>query len=356
MHFNGNMLRLARQIRNMSQGEIVDSLNGEITQGTLSKIERGRIQPDMNMVEAFAKCLRVHSNFFYEDGYLRQPPVSYHRKRSKLKVSDREAIHGLSEVLRLSLKKCLESVEYDHEGPKLPSFDLDQFSGDAREAARLVRNALKLPRGPINNLSALAEKSGVIVCRFNFGSDLIDGFCQHSDGTLPPIIFINSALPVDRMRFSLAHEIGHLVCHDVPNPEQEIQANQFASEFLMPVEDIYDDLRDFNLNKAMELKMYWGTSMQSLINKAWDVGRIGDKKRTSYFIEMSRRGWRKTEPVEASHFFERPSVLEGILRAHTEELGYTNEDLSEMFGLYPSELNKLFPIASRPKLRVVAAN
>lgn len=356
MTFNGNMLRLARQIRSKSQDELVDSLNGEVTQGTLSKIERGRIQPDESTVRSLARSLRFHPNFFFEDGYLRQPPVSYHRKRSKLRASDREAIHGASEVIRLSLRKCLESVEYIFDGPSLPRLDLDQFDGDAREAAKLVRSVLKLPRGPVNNLSAIAERSGAIVCSFNFGSQLIDGFCQHSDGVLPPIIFINSTLPVDRMRYSLAHEIGHLVCHDVPNPEQEIQANQFASELLMPSDDVYDDLRDFTLHKAMELKMYWGTSMQSLIMKAWELGRIGDKRKQNYFIEMSRRGWRKSEPVEATRFHEKPSVLEGILRAHVNELGYSQQDLSEMFGLYPSELNKYLPVDSRPKLRVVASN
>ncbi len=356
MAFNGNMLRLARQVRKVSQEGLVESLRGKLTQGTLSKIEHGRVQPDDEVVAALASALRFQPSFFTDAAYLRQPPVSYHRMRTKLLTSDRDAIHGKSEVIRLALAKCLASAEPERPAIPLPSFDLDQFSGDPKEAARATRAALNVPRGPIQSLTSIAERAGVVICPFDFGSALIDGFCQQSDGQLPPLVFINTPMAIDRYRYSLAHEIGHLVCHAVPNAQQEIQANQFASEFLMPSDEIYDDLRDFSLAKAMELKLYWGTSMQALTYKAWELGRIGDQKKQNCFIEMSRRGWRKTEPIEVRNFHERPAVLRALIDVHIRELGYSVPELAEMFGLLPSEVRAFLPIEeTRPKLRLVSS-
>lgn len=357
MPFNGQMLTLARQLKKFSQIELLEASNEKISQAMLSKIERGRVQPDEKLVESLALALSVRPSFFFNSSYLRQPPMSYHRKRKKLSAKDLQSVHGASEVIRISLERCLEEIELDSDGPELPAFDLDQFDGDASEAARAVRTRLKLPRGPVRNLAQVLEASGVIIAPFNFGSPLIDGFCQHAHGALPSMIFLNNILSVDRIRFSLAHEAGHLVCHDTPNPEQELQANQFASEFLMPTADIYDDLREMTLSKAMELKLYWGTSMQSLIQKAWSTGRISDSRRKNLFIELSRRGWRTREPVEAAGFTEIPKTFANILSAYTNELGYSLDEISEMFGINLDDLGTYYPInRSRPALRIVASN
>lgn len=359
--FNGHMLTLARTLRKFSQAGLVEKvkeLGGEMSQAMLSKIERGRIQPEEDLALFLADALRVRKSFFENPSYVRQPPISYHRKRTKLSARDLQSIHAVAEMIRLSLEKCFEALdEFDHLGPSIPSYDLDQFDGDAEEAARAVRARLRLPRGPLKNLASLMEASGVIVCQFNFGNTLIDGFCQHSHAGLPSVVFMNTQLPVDRFRFSLAHELGHLVCHDAPNPEQEIQANHFASEFLMPTSDIYDDLRDMTLSKAMELKLYWGTSMQSIIQKAWKTGRISDQRRKNLFIELSRRGWRKSEPVEASGFVESTSTFSNILKAHLDELDFSLDELSEHFGITREYLDAYYPIErSRPSLRIVASN
>ncbi|MBK7012326.1 MAG: ImmA/IrrE family metallo-endopeptidase [Xanthomonadales bacterium] len=45
------------------------------------------------------------------------------------------------------------------------------------------------------------------------------------------MIFINKDVPGDRWRFTLAHELAHLVMHDIPKPDMEDEADEFASEF-----------------------------------------------------------------------------------------------------------------------------
>ncbi len=56
------------------------------------------------------------------------------------------------------------------------------------------------------------------------------------------VLLVNSSLPQGRARFSIAHELGHLLLRHNPlgrigeprDPDQERQADRFASELLMP--------------------------------------------------------------------------------------------------------------------------
>ncbi|MER9890032.1 XRE family transcriptional regulator [Mesorhizobium sp. M0114] len=352
--FNGQLLSLARQVRKVSQSELVGSLGGAVTQGTLSKIEHGHIQPQDDLVDLIAAALRMRPSFFFDGVYVRQPPMSYHRKRQKLSVRDEESVHALAEVFRINLRKCLDAVEIETTLPPVPAIDPDEHSGDVDEIASVLRQRWSLPRGPVTDLTKIVEDAGVMVIAFDFGSSLIDGFCQFSCDGLPHFVFLNSQQPKDRFRFSLAHELGHLVMHRTPNPQQEVEANMFASEFLIPTRDIRYDLDDLSLTKFMDLKMYWGVSMQALIYKAWQIGKLSDRMFKYYNIEMSKRGFRKKEPVEAAHLREEPSTLRWIIAAHVEELGYSVDDLGEMFGLKIEDVVSLYPVPDRrPRLRLI---
>jgi len=353
--FNGELLALARGTRKVSQPELVERLDGAVSQAQLSKIEHGRIQPDEKTVERIADALRYRPAFFYSSVYQRSPPVSFHRKRQKLSAKDREAIHGQAEIYRINLRKLLAAVELEIRLPTVPSIDPDQYGGDVPKIARTLRQRWGLSRGPVKDLTKIAEDAGIIVVSFDFGTPLIDGFSQHEGDGLPAVVFINSRQPKDRYRFSLAHEIGHLVMHQTPIPEQEVQANIFASELLMPSAEIHSQLYNLSINKFMDLKLYWGCSMQALIYKAWQTGRISDRMFKYYNIEMSKRGFRSKEPIEWNGSPEAPSTLRQILSTYMEELHYTATDFGEMFGLLDEEVAVLYELSGKPRaqLRVV---
>jgi Zn-dependent peptidase ImmA (M78 family) len=143
--------------------------------------------------------------------------------------------------------------------------------------------------------------------------------------------------------------------HQTPNPEMEIQANLFASEFLMPTIDIRHQLYDLSIRKFMDLKLHWGASMQALIYKSWQTGRISDRMFKYYNIEMSKRGFRMKEPVEWTASAEAPATLKQLIGAFVGELGYSLSDLSGFFGLMEDELTALYEMPGRkkPALRLV---
>src|SRR6185369_4316254 len=95
-----------------------------------------------------------------------------------------------------------------------------------------------------------------------------------------PVIFTNRAMLGDRLRFTLAYELGHLVMHTSgsANLGESIghEANLFAAEFLMPEKDILPDFKDkhITLQLLAELKKKWKVSMQSLLYRADSLGLI----------------------------------------------------------------------------------
>ncbi len=89
------------------------------------------------------------------------------------------------------------------------------------------RRAWYLPSGPVSSMMECLERAGCIVMMCDMAEAKIDAASYQVPG-LPPVIFVNDALSGDRLRFTLAHELGHLILHRYPKPEMEREADTFA--------------------------------------------------------------------------------------------------------------------------------
>ncbi len=127
-----------------------------------------------------------------------------------------------------------------------------------------------------------------------------------------PVIVLSGDAPGDRLRFSVAHELGHLVMHrswrsDASESELEDQANKFASEFLMPEQSIQHELDPpITLSGLAKLKPRWGVSIQALIRRAYTLEIISQRQYKYLFQKLSARGWRTREPDEFAVRVEKP--------------------------------------------------
>jgi IrrE N-terminal-like domain len=151
------------------------------------------------------------------------------------------------------------------------------------------------------------------------------------------------AAPTDRGRFSLAHELGHLIMHHVPGGTavQEREADAFASDFLMPASSIRDQLRrGVDVNRLAELKPEWGTSMAALARRALDVNALSDWQYRNLMVEMSILGYRAQEPgsIEPEH----ASKIYGVLQVLMRDQGARVEELAATAGLFPDEFKQMY--------------
>lgn len=346
---NPDMLILARESRGLTQTELAKRLN--ISQGKISKIEAGVLACNADLLQSLSDVLHYRPSFFTQRRGLLGLPVSVHgpfRKKQSLSKQDIQSIQASINISRHHVECLLNSVEVNTD-LKIPYIDPDQYDGDIEEIANLVRRHLLLPSGPINNLVEALENAGCIIITCDFKTDKVDGLSLRLPEQ-PPLIFLRKDVPGDRQRFTIAHELGHIVMHFLqPNPEMEDQANLFAGAFLLPKADIAKSLRNLTIRDLATLKSHWKVSMQALLYRAKTLRTMTENQIRYLWMQLSSAGYRKQEPVPIP--VEKPKVLDELLDLHRTELGYSNKELAEVLHLYEDEfLEKYCNVSPRLKL------
>lgn len=349
---NPAMLILARESRGLTQTELARRLS--VTQGTVSKAETGLTLPSAELVAKYAHELQYTEGFFYRRADKRSLPITFHRKRKTLAAGVVRRVEADVNIKRLQLQTLLLSAEVPE--CQIPAVDLGpETSFDPRQVARDLRVHLRTPRGPIENMTALLEDHGVLVLRCDFGTTHIDGISlfDRRDG-LPPVVFVNAELCGERLRFTLAHELAHMVLHHhlpIPPMDCEVEADDFASEFLMPASDIRPFLTRVNLESIFSLKRHWKVSASALIMRAAELDKISPRTKQRFFIQMSAQGIRNPEPVPIPR--EEPTLLPELVQFHY-TIGYSDDDLSAALGIYVDEFRSQYlPEEKRAGLRLV---
>lgn len=349
------MVVLAREYRNLTQEELARKI--KVSQGSISKLE-GNVASEGNesLIQRIAAELRFPVEFFYQSGERLGFGSSsfYYRKRASISASDRKRISGVVNLLRLSVKRLLNSVELEPSRP-LPFFKIDEYGESPEHIARALRGAWNMPDGPVNNITALIESAGVIVIPCDFGSAAMDATSLRLV-EMPPLIFISKAIPGDRWRFTLAHELAHLVMHDIPRETMEDEADQFAAEFLMPEAEMkaqFSRYAKIRIQDLANLKPYWKVSMASLLYRSQTVGSISAAQAKSLWMQMSKSGYRMKEPLALP--VEKTENFEGLFQHYLKELNYTPTEIANLVLMYPEEFSPLGVESLAPKVRPIWA-
>lgn len=330
-----------------------------ISQGKLSKLENkliDRLSDDE--LSRLADALGFPPSFFLEPDDILGLPLSVHpmfRKRSSVGVRHLEQLQAQLNLRLFHIRRLLQSVTVEVE-LELPEMDVDEFDSPGRIAG-LLRRTWGVPFGPFKDLVGRIEKTGCIVVLGDFGTSAVDGVTLRSSWMNQPCIFLNRYQPVDRLRYTLAHELGHIVMHRVPSLEMEDEANAFASELLMPAEQIRAELsgRRITLSALAALKPVWSVSMQALLMRATDIGVINQSRSRYLWRQMSALGYRKREPVLLDDL-ERPTVHPELIRLHIESLGYSTKELCSLLHVLEGDLRWMHPLPNsvrRQHMRLV---
>ena len=347
---NPNMVILGRESRGLSQKQLADQLS--VTQGRISKIEMGLLAVQDKLLEELSRVLNYPKQFFLQEGSLMGVGIAeiFHRKRQDVPKGVLTKIYAQMEIRLRHIAILLRATEIPD---NVHRFDIDEYNGDVAEIARLVRATWEVKRGPIENLTKIVENAGVLVISMDFGTSRVDAISRWVPG-YPPLLFVNTYSPKDRYRYSLAHELGHIVMHTIPNPNIEEQANQFAAEFLLPEREIKASLRNLNIAQLAKLKRYWKVSMAAILVRAQTLDMITANHARYLWMQMAKAGYKTREPIELDIEGEQPSLLEEIIETHRKDLGYSIADLSESLLLSEDEVWTLYLRGhDQPSLRII---
>lgn len=336
--YNAAMLTLARESRGLTQTDL--SKKSGIPQSTISKMESGALCITVEFLEPLARILNYPLSFFEQRDqvYPFGSSTFYHRKHHDVPASILRKVQAKVNIYRMHVLKLLRATDLSARN-RFKRFDIEEHGDRIDEIAGLVRASWRLPSGPIGNLTRAIEDAGGIVVRFDFETTKMFGL---SEWILPapPIFFLNAnpEISADRDRFTLAHELGHVILHDLPNPLMENQADRFAAEFLMPESEIRPYLiSPVKLATAARLKPIWKVSMAAIMHRAKELGIINENQYTYLRIQLQQKGYRLREPKELDIPREQPSLLGEIIQAHVQDLGYDVNELADMVCMSTSE-------------------
>lgn len=353
-NFNPEMLILARESRELTQGELASL--AAMPQTAISRIEAGIMQPSQTQIAILSGKLEYPEEFFFQEDRIFgfNASVFFHRRRTDMPARTLRRIHSVLNLKRMHLGRLLLATSVTPEF-ELIRMTVEEF-GTPENIAQQVRALLHVAAGPIANLTRVLEDAGVIISTHKFGSSRTDAVSEWVPG-YPPIILMNTDASIggDRYRWTLAHEFGHLIMHRFPSESMEEEANRFAAEFLLPAAEIKPHIRNVRLANLALLKSIWKVSMGALLERAKQLRTISPTQYRYMRINFGKLHYNTREPAELDIPIEKPTLLSGLIAAHVDKLRYSADDLAALLKLYPKECRDLYlpNEASRSELRVV---
>lgn len=366
--FNGERLKNARLFRGLTLTEL--AFQTEISKQSLSLYENNRNVPDHLKVRQLSVTLSFPYDFFFqEDKSAAKTETTYFRSLASATKKDRTAQSIKLEYVAKMYEVLLNYIDFP--GIKLPEvvfngYD-DIFECESEHSvkeiegiAKHTRDFWRLGDSPIKDLQLTLEENGIIVTGFGTNENKIDAFSQRTIVQKNDIFLIAVALgekPEGRIRFDMAHELGHILMHpwsedldSIPVDEfkaRERQANMFASAFLLPRESFGKDVQAYptDLKYYQFLKNKWKVSMQAMVYRTHQLGIISDNQYQYMMRQFSKNGWRTREPDDVPLQLG-DNVLQGAIELLIEQCIFSPKDILDVFKsqgvtLYSGDIEEL---------------
>ncbi|WP_428116411.1 helix-turn-helix domain-containing protein [Candidatus Poriferisodalis sp.] len=337
------LIELARVGAGLTQGQLAKKLGK--SQPFVSQVEHGEKDIPSDLIPYWCDACDVPESFLLRGRLPLDDSVSamVHRRMKTLPAKPHHLANAQVKMRVLEVDSLLAEIDL------VPSLEIPRVpvgTGPV-DAAAYVRRSWRVPAGPLPNLVELIESTGIPVVLMN---------CFHPKqsatshpGTLCDwVITVNDSHPASRRRYTLAHELGHVVLRheaviapdDAERSILEVQADAFAAELLMPQDEARRELRSITFRRLVLLKQRWRVSIAFLIRRALDVGTIDPQWRKHLEIELSTQpGGRRREPAEFEP--EEPSLIRRMIEALQHE-GLSIAEIASLAGMTERRLRMIY--------------
>lgn len=325
-----------------------------VSPAAIGQYEAGVNSPRPDVADRLARTLKVRPDFFDVGRPLaRVDTVNAHfRSLRSARVSDRQRALAMA-TLVWELTFALERFV------KLPEVDLPRVprGTSPADAAALLRQHWKLPDGPVKHLVANAEARGIVVVARPLGEiDAVDAFSVSIVDRPIVVMTPRRSENVFRHRFSVAHELGHLLLHadvEEPNATIEREADEFAAAFLTPAAAMDAALpQRLDLASLDRVGRTWGVSPHSLVRRMVERGRTTESSARRAYQRLAMVDDPSADPT-SSYPGETPTLLTKAAELAAEN-GASISALAESLRLSPSQVRNLLGEADeRPVLRII---
>jgi Zn-dependent peptidase ImmA (M78 family)/transcriptional regulator with XRE-family HTH domain len=338
----GSLIRKQREAMRMTVAQLADRIG--VNRNTITNYEAGKTEPTASDLVRLSTAMGCSVSDLLRADAAPPPPRFAFRAHKGLKkdpsvlVAARRFLRAYSEVEEITearLCNRLESFVCNSEGP-LNEREIEGLAENLRQACGLHDS------GP-ENIASVLESLGVRCLFFNFDTTGLDGISA-IQGNMMLTMLKNRRKNIERIIFSGAHELGHLVMHPQlftadhdeadDGREFEKEANKFAGCFLVPSNELTRIWREDRLHRLplfhalLLLKRIFHVSYWCLFYRVKDL----DLTKIDYpaFIAMTKaylgvQGKAKVEdlepePLESKTLFRTTRFQMLIRSAFVQEL------------------------------------
>ena len=295
-------LRLARKRSGLSLRALSSAMGGIVSAQAIGKYERAEMKPSSTVAIALAEALEVPPSYLLSPSRVSLERVEF-RKLASTKAKDRAEVE--SEVLDrvdryLQVEEILGLDIMEQKGPDGAPYRINAVE-EAERAATRVRAAWNLGGGPIPDITELLEERGIKVFKWRLPGS-VDGLScrvRRVRGDDVRVVVCSTGKSPERQRFTIAHELGHLVLDIPPTVPEEKACQRFAGAFLAPGDELIREVGcrrlNFGFEELIEFKHIFGISAAALVMRMHDLGIVTEATVRNIFSGIGR-GWRTEEP------------------------------------------------------------
>ncbi|OOC11538.1 helix-turn-helix domain-containing protein [Thioalkalivibrio halophilus] len=303
----GQRIHQARRSADLTLEALGERLG--VTKAAVKKYENGYVTPDSAKLLAIAEACGVRTEYFFRKATVDLSNVEF-RKKSGFGKKRAEAVQ-----IRVAeqIEKRIELLNAFPEHP-IPRFSVpDSLPEQVDEMEALekvaddVRQAWSLGLNPIGDLTDTLENLGFMILAIDVDHKAFSGMTATAvaaDGQQYPVIAVSTSWPGDRQRFTLAHELAHVLLADrlAAGIDEEKACDRLAGAFLAPQTAVIHELgerrRRLEPKELYRLKHEYGLSMRGWAMRALQCGIISHDSFLSLMRIFSARRWNRREPGE----------------------------------------------------------
>lgn len=296
----GNRLKRAREAKGLSLRELEAAIQGQVSAQAIGKYERDEMMPGSTVLLALAKAVNVTPEYLLSTREIELAGVDF-RKSPHAGAKEERAVEAvvLDQVERyLELEELMPEADVRWVSPLGAEFQIRHIE-DAEQAAEELRNLWELGIDPIPIMAELLEERGVKVVALSLPINVSGSkaYVQRPDKDGLPVIVVNQHHNGERQRFTLAHELGHLVLRfaGLSEKDQEKAADRFAGAFLMAKEMMFRVLgknrTSISLGELADLKKIFKVSVACLAVRCAQLGVLSKAAYAKLWRHLMALGW-----------------------------------------------------------------
>lgn len=282
-------LKNARALKGFSQQELANMIG--VSKQMISKYEKGESLPTSTTLLKLKKHLNVPMSYFFKSSKIELGVLNF-RKKSSFSNKKQEL---LAQLIKLKLENYLEIEDLLQINYSFKNSIENESVNSIEDIEKLVlslRKEWEIGLDPIHNIIQLLEDNEIKVVELYDVEDTFDGLATFVNDKFL-VIVVNGNFPVERKRFTLLHELGHLLLNlpECDLKTEENYCNKFASEFLFPkrlvVKEFGVKREIISLNELIQVQKKYGMSIQAIVYRLVDAGVFSENKKTEFYKKIN---------------------------------------------------------------------